>query len=127
MKQKVLNLIYIYQLNRIDGTVIGKDKLKNIVTILTQYVIVKLKIYRSQFSKYDRQIVEKDEETLKKKVIEKSWFTRGNQLIITGIRRGSDNFVPKVYKKTPYAPIELITNIDYTTGNFTIKKDREVV
>lgn len=119
--------IYIYQLNRIAGTVIGKDKLKNIVTILTQYGIVKLKIYRSQFSKYDRQIVEKDEETLKKKVIEKSWFTRGNQLIVTGIRRGGDNFVPKVYKKTPHAPIELITNIDYTTGNFTIKKDREVV
>ena len=32
-----------------------------------------------------------------KKVIERSWFSRGNKLLLYGIRRG-DNFIPKIYK-----------------------------
>ena len=116
--------IFIYELSRVMGTVIGKDKLKNIVTLLTPTGVVKVKVYRSQFAKYDRQIADKDEETGKKTVREKSWFTRGNKMIVTGIRRG-DFFVPKAYKNTPYAPFELITNINYRDGSFNIKKDRE--
>lgn len=34
-----------------------------------------------------------------KTVVEKSFFQRGNKLIITGIRR-YDNFIPKKYKNT---------------------------
>ena len=104
--------IPIFQLTRICGTVIDKNKTKNIVTLLTDDGVVNLKIYRAQFSKYDKQISVKDEITGKKTIVERSWFKRGNKLMIAGIRRG-DNFVPKVYKNSIFEfPIELIVDID---------------
>jgi DNA polymerase-3 subunit alpha len=102
--------IPIFKLHRICGTVIDKNKMKNTVTLLTDEGVVNVKIYRSQFSKYDRQLSVKDEVTGKKKVIEKSWFKRGNKLMIMGIRRG-DAMVPKKYAKTEGHVIELITDI----------------
>ena len=117
-------IIPIYKLSRIAGTVLEKNKLKNIVTLLTKDGVVKVKIYKSQFVKYDKQIFEKDFETGKKKVIEKSWFSRGNKLIISGIRREND-FVPKCYKNSPYpSAIGLISNINYDNGELKILYDR---
>ena len=115
--------IPIYKLHNIAGTVIEKNKLKNIVTLLTQYGVVKVKIYKPQFVKYDKQSFIKDEVTGKKTVTEKSWFTRGNKLIIQCIRRG-DNAIPKAYKTSPYKPITLISNIDYSTGHLTLRTER---
>ena len=104
--------IPIFQLTRICGTVIDKNKIKNLVTLLTDNGVVGVKIYRAQFSKYDKQISVKNELTGKKTIIERSWFKRGNKLMLSGIRRG-DNFVPKVYKNGLFEfPIELITSID---------------
>ena len=116
--------IPIFKLTRICGTVIDKNKTKNIVTLLTNDGVVNLKIYRAQFSKYDKQISVKDEVTGKKTIIERSWFKRGNKLMVVGIRRG-DNFVPKMYKNNPYFtyPIELITNID-EDGEVEVAGDR---
>ncbi|MBR2137883.1 MAG: DNA polymerase III subunit alpha [Bacilli bacterium] len=116
--------IPIFKLTRICGTVIDKNKTKNIVTLLTNDGVVNLKIYRAQFSKYDKQISVKDEVTGKKTIIERSWFRRGNKLMVVGIRRG-DNFVPKMYKNNPYFtyPIELITNID-DDGEVEVAGDR---
>jgi DNA polymerase-3 subunit alpha len=103
--------IPLFKLNRIAGTVLEKDKNHNLITVLTNYGVVKVKIYRPQFTKYDKQISVRGEDG-KKHVIEKSWFSRGNKLIITGIKR--DNcFVPKIYKSSPYnTPFFLIDNID---------------
>ena len=105
--------IPIFKLNRICGTIIDKNKNKNIVTLLTEDGVVNLKIFRSQFSKYDKQISVKDEITGKKKIIEKSWFQRGNKIMVVGIRRG-DFFVPKIYKNHEYFnyPIELILHMN---------------
>ena len=58
-----------------------------------------MKIWDNQFVKYDRQISERGEDG-KKKILERSWFTRGNKLLVQGIRRGND-FVPKKYKNSP--------------------------
>lgn len=114
----------IYKLSRIAGTVLNKDKLKNTVTLLTLDGVVNVKIWQNQFVKYDKQISKKDEVTGKKKVIEKSWFSRGNKLIIVGIRRG-DNFIPKIYKSSIYStPISLITNID-DNGEILVKDERD--
>lgn len=114
----------IYKLSRIAGTVLNKDKLKNTVTLLTLDGVVNVKIWQNQFVKYDKQISKKDEVTGKKKVIEKSWFSRGNKLIIVGIRRG-DNFIPKIYKNSIYStPISLITNID-DNGEILVKDERD--
>lgn len=116
--------IPFYQLSRIAGTVLDKNKLKNLVTILTTDGVVNVKVWQNQFVLYDKQISVRDEITNKKKVIEKSWFSRGNKLIITGIRRG-DTFIPKLYKNSPWrAPIELIDSINEETGDITTRSER---
>lgn len=102
--------IPIYKLYRIAGTVIDKDKNKGNVILLTTDGVVTVKVWKSQFTVWDKQISEKDAEGTKH-VIEKSWFTRGNKLIITGIKR--DNcFIPKKYKNTEEPLFEKILNID---------------
>lgn len=115
--------IPIYKIYRICGTVIGKDKAKNNVTLLTEQGVVQVKIYRSQFAKYDKQISVKDEQTGKKTILEKSWFSRGNKIMFAGIRRG-DLFVPKVYKNSQFEfPVELITQL-YEDGTIEVAGDR---
>lgn len=115
--------IPIFKLTRICGTVIDKNKTKNIVTLLTDDGVVNLKVYRAQFSKYDKQISVKDEVTGKKTIIERSWFKRGNKLMVAGIRRG-DNFVPKIYKNGVFEyPIELIVNVN-SDGSVDVAGER---
>ena len=43
--------------------------------------------------------------------LKKSVFSRGNKIIITGIRRDNE-FVMKKYKNTPYHGIGLITKVN---------------
>lgn len=88
--------ITMFEINRIAGTVIDKNKNKSTVTLLTEDGVVTVKVWKNQFAKWDKQISVRGEDG-KKHVIEKSFFQRGNKLIITGIRRG-DNFIPKKYK-----------------------------
>lgn len=88
--------IPLFKLSFIAGTVIGKNKNKHIVALLTDSGVVNVKIWDAQFTKYDKQISVKLD-TGKKKIIERSWFSRGNKLLLCGIRRG-DNFIPKIYK-----------------------------
>jgi DNA polymerase III subunit alpha len=103
--------INIYKLYRIAGTVLDKNKYRHTVTILTTDGIVHVKCHRDQFSHFDKQLSETVEDG-KKKVIEKSWFKRGNKLLITGFRRG-DTFIPKVYKNSVFKhAIYLITKIE---------------
>jgi len=90
--------IIMYKLSTIAGTVIDKNKGKHTVTLLTTNGVVNVKFYKTQFVKYDKQISERDKDG-KKKVIEKSWFTRGNKLMIHGIRR-DDFFIPKKYSNS---------------------------
>ena len=102
--------IPLFKIRRIMGTVLDKNKMKKTVTLLTTSGVVTVKIFGDVFNHYDRQISEKDE-TGKKHVIEKSWFSRGNKIIITGIRRDTD-FHAKKYRNTPYHLVELITKIN---------------
>jgi DNA polymerase-3 subunit alpha len=87
----------VFKLERIVGTCIGRDKQKKIVGFLTPSGFVKLKVYRAQFVKYDKQIKLDGE-------LEKSWFTKGSHLIVQGYRSG-DYFIPKSYKRSVYQPI----------------------
>ena len=115
--------IILYKLNAIAGTVIGKNKTKHIVTLLTVDGVVNVKFYKTQFAKYDRQLSERDSEG-KKHIVEKSWFTRGNKLMIIGIRR-DDFFIPKIYNNSIYdSSIIYIDDIN-ENGIITSKSIRE--
>ena len=102
--------IPIFKLWRIAGTILDKDKNKKTVTLLTTDGVVTAKIFGAVFTHYDKQISEKGADG-KKHVIEKSWLSRGNKIIVTGIKQ-SDGFLAKKYSRTPYHLVELITGVN---------------
>lgn len=115
--------IPLFTLHRIMGTVLDRDKNRQTVTILTPTGIVLVKVH-GVFAEYDKQISVKGADG-KKHIIEKSMFTRGNKIIVTGIRR-EDNFIAKTYRSTPYHKIEQILEV-YEDGTLNIKKERAEV
>ena len=101
--------INMYKIHRIVGTVIDKDKNKSQITLLTTTGVVTVKVWKNQYAIWDRQIAKKNPDGTKT-IVEKSFFQRGNKLIITGIRR-NDNFIPKKYKNTEYELFEKIISM----------------
>lgn len=95
-----------YRIRHILGTVLDKDKLKHTVTLSTPEGIIMIKVYRSQFSKYD-QVLSTVADDGTKNLIQDSFFKKGTHLMVTGIKRG-DMFVPKVYKEVGIAPILMV-------------------
>lgn len=111
-----------FKLTRICGTVLDKDKNKHMITLLTPNGVVTIKFYKGQFGFYDKQISEINEDGTKT-VLEKSWFKRGNKLLVTGYRR-EDQFVPKKYVDSAYRhTLQLITEID-EHGNLKLQSER---
>lgn len=100
----------IFKIYRIAGTVLGRNKTKKTLTLLTTDGVVLVKIFGEIFSYYDKQVSERGVDG-KKHVIRKSEFSRGNKVIITGIRR-EDSFIAKKYKSTPYHLVDLIEEVD---------------
>ena len=90
--------IPIYKTNRIMGTVLAKNDNKSSIILLTTTGVVTVKFTRDYYAMFKKQISQVQADG-KKKVIEKSWFKRGNKLMITGIRR-DDMFIAKTYKST---------------------------
>jgi DNA polymerase III subunit alpha len=127
--EKVINFkngvqVPIFKLSKIYGTVLDKDKTKNTISVLTNYGVVKVKIWKNQFVKYDRRISRIGDDG-KKHIIEKSWFSRGNKLLIIGIRR-EDMFYPKIYKSSEMTqPIYLIDSIENQGSLLRFKTERE--
>lgn len=114
--------IPLFHLSTIVGTVLGKNKVKGSLSLLTpEGQVIMVKMNKEKFSHYDRQISEPGDNG-KKQVLEKSWFGRGNLLMITGYRR-DDQFVPKTYKDTPLNELYLIQGIA-ENGDLTLKSQR---
>ena len=90
--------VNIFHLNRICGTCIAKNKTKSTVTILTPTGVVNVKFRKEYFAMFDKQISERGDDGVKH-VVEKSWFNRGNMIVVTGIRSG-DDFISKKYAST---------------------------
>lgn len=100
----------LYRIHRIVGTVLDRDKMKHTVTILTTTGVVTVSVFGDVFAHYDRQISARNADGTKS-VLEKSWFSRGSKIIVSGIKRDG-NFLLKKYRSTPWHSIELITSID---------------
>lgn len=115
--------IPIFKIHRIYGTVLDRDKMKKLVTLLTPDGVVTVKIFGEVFNIYDRQISEKGVDG-KKHVKEKSTFARGNKIVVCGIRDG-DSFRAKKYKATPYHLCELIEEV-YPDGKIKMRPRLEL-
>ena len=87
--------IKMFKLYKICGTCIAKDKTKSTVTLLTTDGVVTIKFRKEYFALFDKQISERQFNGTKK-IVEKSWFNKGNMILVQGIRSG-DNFIPKKY------------------------------
>ena len=90
--------VHIFKLNRICGTCIAKNKTKSTVSVLTPSGVVNVKFRKEYFTLFDKQISERQADGTKK-IVEKSWFNRGNMIVVTGIRSG-DDFISKKYAST---------------------------
>ena len=112
--------IPIYKLCRVAGTVISKNDTRHSVTLLTTTGVVNVKFTRDYYAMFNRQLSEVDE-TGKKKVKEKGWFTRGIKLLVTGYRR-DDTFVSKKYKATGRHQLYMITEVE--GRNINISSER---
>ena len=102
--------IPIYKIHKIAGTVISKNDTRHSISLLTTTGVVNVKFTRDHYAMYNRQLSEIDESGVKR-VKEKSWFTRGTKLLITGFRR-DDTFNCKKYKSTGGHSIYRITDVD---------------
>lgn len=110
-----------FELVRIMGTVLDRDRNKHLVTLLTPTGVVNVKFYSGQFSFYDKTISENTSEG-KKVVLEDGWFKRGNKLLVTGFRRG-DQFKPKKYSNSIYKhTVQMIERIE--GDNLILRSER---
>jgi DNA polymerase-3 subunit alpha len=114
--------IPIYETAVVAGTIIGKDKIKSTVAVMTTNGVVYVKFRPEQFAYYDRQISEKQDDGTKK-ITEKSWFKRGRKILLTGYRRGNE-FVPKTYSHTATDTLYLIDDIS-ETGDLILRGSRD--
>ena len=87
--------IPIFELSCICGTCVAKDKTKHTVFLLTTDGVVPVKFSGEHFSLFDRQVSRKNPDGTKT-VVERSWFNRGNMVLVQGVRQG-DQFRAKKY------------------------------
>lgn len=101
--------IPIYKLYKIMGTVIDKNDNRSSVTILTTTGVVTVKFTREYYAMFKKQISDIGADG-KRHVVEKSWFTRGSMIMVTGFRR-DDMFVAKTYANTGSHQLYKITEV----------------
>ena len=118
------HIINLFKLTKIAGTVIDKNKTKSQITLLTTSGVVIVQAY-GVMPQYDKQISEVGEDG-KKHVVEKSWFTRGNKIIVNGMRRGENIFVTKKYRNSPGHHFALITAVN-EDGSVELQEERKEV
>ena len=113
--------IHLYKLFKICGTCIAKNKTKSTATLLTPDGVVEVKFRKEYFSLFDKQISERGSDGVKH-VKEKSWFNRGNMIVVMGVRNG-DNFVSKKYSSSGGHQLYHIDSID-NDGDLILRSTR---
>lgn len=106
------NRVNLYKIFKICGTCIARDKNKATVSLLTTDGVVDVKFRKEQFALFDKQISTRDADGTKH-VAESSWFTRGDMIMVQGIRTG-DSFMAKKYASTGGHTIYKITEVNGT-------------
>lgn len=111
--------VTMYKIEKIAGTVIDRDKLKSLITLLTPRGVVSVRAYGTM-PFYDKQISEVQADG-HKKIVERSMFTRGNMIIVQGIKRDEATFFAKKYKNTPSHHFVKITEV-FPDGSLAIEE-----
>lgn len=115
-----------YKIVRVAGTVLHADNQHHTVSLLTKYGPCLVKLSKGHYSFYSKRISQINEDNGKKNVLEDSWLTRGNLLLISGIRR-DDQFWPMVYNDTIYKhTINLIKKVN-ADGTLDLQVERTKV
>ena len=109
--------IPIYRLYTIVGTVIAKNDTRHVVSLLTPSCMVNVKFSREYYAEYKSRL------KYEGKIVEDGWFTKGTKIMVTGYRRGEDEFVCKTYSKTKKHQLYKITKI-YENGNLDFVHER---
>ena len=110
-----------YKLYRVCGTVLDKNKNKHSITLLTTDGVITVKYYSQSFAAYDKSIPYEEPDGTKG--TDESWFSRGNLLLLTGIRR-DDTFFPKIYYDSIYRfHTSLIREVS-PTGMLVLENER---
>ena len=87
-----------YALSQIAGVVLDRNDNSHLITLLTSdNQVINIKFYAGLFANYKRQnsIVNEDG---KSEVVDPSYFSRGQLLIVSGFRRGESDFWQKDIK-----------------------------
>lgn len=113
--------VNIFKIARLAGTCIAKDKMHHTISLLTTSGVVNVKFVKDQFAYFDKQISQRNPDGTKT-VVEKSWFTRGNLLIVQGIRSG-DTFMCKKYSRTAGHRLAKITRVN-SDNSLEIQEER---
>lgn len=114
--------IPIYKLNKICGTCIAKNKTKSVVYVLTTTGVVPVKFRQEYFALFDKQTFQRNEDGTRK-VIEKSWFNRGQMIVVQGMRRG-DEFVAKKYASSNGHQLYKIDQVN-KDGTLILRSERK--
>lgn len=114
--------IPIYETTRIIGTVLGKNDVRSTVSILTTTGVVDVKFTKEYYANYNRQLSEVQLDGTKK-VIDKSWFTRGTKIMVTGYRI-DDTFRAKSYSHTSTHQLYRIKDVINNGQDIIIEHER---
>jgi DNA polymerase-3 subunit alpha len=109
--ESVYRNVPIHRLTRIAGTVIAKDDLKSMFTILTSDSgVVDVKMKRGDYARVNKQVSQVMPDGTKV-VLDKPWLARGTKVVVCGMRRG-DTFVAKRYRATQSSLFYKITEVN---------------
>ncbi|WP_204256696.1 PHP domain-containing protein [Mammaliicoccus sciuri] len=110
-----------YKLYNICGTVIAKNPTKHMVTLITtDGSVVSVKYHSGSYSHYAKTVKQDG------KVIEGSWFDKGNHLLVHGFRRGGQ-FVAKKYKDSKTSTTTKLIEAVHEDGLLSYKLEREYI
>ena len=89
--------------------------------MLTTDGVVNVKFRKEYFSVYDKQISERQSDGTKK-IMEKSFFNRGNMIMVSGFRQG-DDFIVKKYANSTFEQLYKIESV-YENGEMVLRHER---
>lgn len=108
----------------IAGTVVGSNNTKNIVSLLTPYGVVDIKLYRELYNRFKAKISVLDVTGKKKTTIDDSWFKRGTKLLVYGYRR-ENMFVGKQVKINGQTSCILLIEDVYSNKRLQLRSYRK--